>query len=125
MSHRREGEVIIPMIAFIEGGMTLRMGRITQDYLHNHRLCPHQCAPNMFRVLGYVDAFNEHFQLGLTRHDVVHLYKCHSQADRGFYLKSRSPIVRLISCLPKSNKGMKDDYLIASGAWHDGLHCPV
>ena len=39
----------------------------------------------------------------------------------GFYLKSRSDVVRLISCLPKSNKGMKDDYLIASGPWHDGL----
>ena len=32
-------EVIIPMIAFIEGGMTLPMGRITRDYLRNHRLC--------------------------------------------------------------------------------------
>ena len=41
VSHRREGEVIIPMIAFIEGGMTLLMGRITQDYLRNHKLCPH------------------------------------------------------------------------------------
>ena len=78
VSHRREGEFIIPMIAFIEGGMTLPMGRITQDYLLNHRLCPHQCAPNMFRVLGYVDALNEHLQLGLTWHDVVHLYECHS-----------------------------------------------
>ena len=125
MSHRREWEVIIPMIAFIEGGMTLLMDRITRDYLHNHGLCPHQCAPNMFRVLGYVDAFNEHLQLGLTWHDVVHLYECHSQADGGYYLKSRLPIVRLISCLPKSNKGMKNDYLITSKAWHDGLHCPV
>ena len=125
MSHKREGEVIIPMIAFIEGGMTLPMGRITRDYLLNHRLCPHQCAPNMFRVLGCVDALNEHLQLGLTWHDVVHLYECHSQADGGYYLKFRSPIVRLISCLPKSNKGMKDDYLIALGVWHDGLHCPV
>ena len=35
------GEVIIPMIAFIEGGMTLPMGRITRDYLIVHRLCPH------------------------------------------------------------------------------------
>ena len=35
------GEVVIPMIAFIEGGMTLPMGRITRDYLLNHRLCPH------------------------------------------------------------------------------------
>ena len=125
MSHKREREVIIPMIAFIEGGMTLPMGRITRDYLLNHRLCPHQCAPNMFRVLGCVDALNEHLQLGLTWHDVVHLHECHSQADGGYYLKFRSPIVRLISCLPKSNKGMKDDYFIALGVWHDGLHCPV
>ena len=29
LTHREEGEVIIPMIAFIEGGMTLSMGRIT------------------------------------------------------------------------------------------------
>ena len=37
---REMGEVIISMIAFIEGGMTIPMGRITRDYLHNHRLCP-------------------------------------------------------------------------------------
>ena len=125
VTNREVGEVIIPIIAFIEGGMTLPMGRITRDYLINHRLCPHQCTPNMFRILGCVDALNEHLQLGLTWHDVVHMYECHSQADGGFYLKSRSPVVRLISCLPKSNKGMKDDYLIALGAWHDGLHCPT
>ena len=79
----------------------------------------------MFRILGCVDALNEYHKLGLTWHYVVHMYEYHSQADRGFYLKSRSAIVRLISCHPKSNKGMKDDYLIASGAWHDGLHYPT
>ena len=123
VTNREVREVIIPMIAFIEGGMTLPMGRITRDCLINHKLCPYQCAPNMFKVLSYVDAFNEHLQLGLTWHNVMHLYECHSQSDGGFYLKSRSPVVRLISCLLKSNKGMKDDYLIASRAWHDGLHC--
>ena len=119
------GEVIIPMIAFIEGRMTLPMGRITRDYLIAHRLCPHQRAPNMFRILGCIDALNEHLRLGLTWHDVVHMYKFHSQSDGGYYLKSRSAVVRLISCLPKSNKWMNDDYLIVSGPWHDGLHCPI
>ena len=38
---RKVGEVVIPMIAFIEGGMTVPMGRITRDYLRAHRLCPH------------------------------------------------------------------------------------
>ena len=47
------------MIAFIKGGMTLSMGRVTRDCLINHRLTPHQCVPNLFRVLGNVDALNE------------------------------------------------------------------
>ena len=50
------------------------------------------------------------------------MYECHSLVDLGYYLKFRSSIVRLVSCLPKSNKGMKDDYLITSGEWHDGYH---
>ena len=109
------GQVVIPMIAFIEGGMTLPMGRITRYYLLNHRLIPHQCAPNLFRVLGSVDVLNEQLGLGLTWHDVVHMYECRQLFDAGYYLKSRSEVVKLISYLPKSNKGMKDDYLIASG----------
>ena len=53
------------------------------------------------------------------------MYKCHSLANSGHYLKSQSNIVRLVSCLSKSNKGMNDDYLITSGEWHDGLHYPT
>ena len=111
------------MIAFIEGGMTLPMGRVTRVYLINHRLCPHQCALNLFRILGSVDALNEQMNLGLTWHNVVHIYECHSFANAGFYLTSRSDTIRMVSCLPKSNKDLKDDYLIVSGDWHDGLHC--
>ena len=37
----------------------------------------------------------------------------------------RVPAVRLISFLPETNKGMDNDYLIISGDWHDGLHCPT
>ena len=119
------GEVIIPMIAFIEGGMIIPMGRITRDYLRSHWLCPQQCALNFFRILGAVDALDRHIGLELTWYNVVHLYKGHQQKGAGFYLKSRSNAIKLISCLPKSNKGMKDDYLIVSGPWHDGLPCPT
>ena len=41
VTNREEGEVVIPMIAFIEGGMTLPIGGVTRDYLINHRLFPH------------------------------------------------------------------------------------
>ena len=102
------------MIAFIEGGMILLIGRITRDYLINHILTPYKSAPNLFRVLGCVDALNEQLGLGLTWHNVVHMYKCHKLIGVGYYLKSRSEVGRLISYLPKSNNGMKDDYLIVS-----------
>ena len=75
---REVGEVVIPMIAFIEGGMTLPMGRVTRDYLRNHRFCPHQCAPNLFRILGAIDALNQHLRLGLTWLDIVHMYEGHT-----------------------------------------------
>ena len=99
LTNRKEGKVVIPMTAFIKRGMTLSMGRITRDYLLNHRLCP----------------LNDQMNLGLTWHDVIHMYECHSFASAGYYLKSQSDVVRLISCLPKSNKGLKDDYLVAFG----------
>ena len=105
------------MTAFIEGGMTILMGRITRDYL--------QCAPNFFRFLGAIDVLGRHLGLGLTWYDVAHLYEGHIEARAGFYLKSRSSVVKLISCLPKSNKGMKDDFLIILGPWSDGLPCPT
>ena len=73
LTNREKGEVVIPMTTFIEGGMTLPMDRITRDYLLNHRLCPYQCALNLFRVLGSVDALNDQMNLGLTWHDVVHM----------------------------------------------------
>ena len=54
------------MIAFIEGEMMLSMGRITKDYLINHRLTSYQCPPNLFRVLGCVDVLIEQLGLELT-----------------------------------------------------------
>ena len=122
-THKKEREVIIPMITFIEGKTRLPVGRVTKDYLIAYKICLHQCMPNLFRVLGSVDALNKQIGLGLTWHDVVWMYECHLLTDLSYYLKFRSSNVRLISCLPKSNKSMKDDFLIASGEWHDGLHC--
>ena len=61
---------MIPMIAFIKGGMRILMGRVTRDYLIAHRLSLTQYTPNMFRILGSVNALNEKMGLNLTHHDV-------------------------------------------------------
>ena len=111
------------MIAFIEGGMGIPMGTVTRDYLKAHKLAPTQCAPNVFRILGCVDALNEKMGLGLTHHDVNWIYNLHHLKGQGYYLKSRYPEVRLIHCLLESNKGLKKDFSIMSGEWHNGLPC--
>ena len=84
--------------------MRIPMSRVTRDYLIAHRLTPTQCAPNMFRILGRVDTLNEKVNVNLTHHDI-----------NWYYLKTRVLAVRLISCLPESNKGMGKDFLIISG----------
>ena len=61
--------------------------------------------------------------LKLTHHDVNWVYNLYHLTGKGYYLKSRYPEVRLIQCLPTSNKGLKEDFLIFSGEWHDGLSC--
>ena len=77
----------------------------------------------MFRILGSVDALNEKMGVNLTHHDVNWIYNRHKLTGQGYYLKTRVSAVRLLSCLPESNKGMNQDYLIISGEWHYGLHC--
>ena len=122
---RQEGEVVIPMIAFIEGGMRIPIGMVTRDYLRAHRLAPNQCALNMFKILGSVDALYKRMGLNLTHHNVNWIYNLHHLTGKGYYLKSRYPKVRVIQCLLDSNKGLKKDYLIVLGEWYDGLPCPT
>ena len=122
---RQKGEVVIPIIAFLEGGMRLPMRLVVRDYLRHFRLAPIQCVVNMFRILGSVDALNEQMGLRLTHHDVNWCYNLQYLKDKTYYMKARDERVRLIQCLPESSKGLNKDFLIVLGAWHDGLPCPV
>ena len=122
---RKTGEVVIPMTTFIERGMTIPMGTITRNYLRFFRLSPTQCVPNMLRVLGSIEALNDRMNLNLTHHDVNWVYNLHHLKGQGYYLKSRHPEVKLIQCLPTSNKNLKEDFLIFFGEWHDGLPYPT
>ena len=79
----------------------------------------------MFKVLGSIEALNERMNLNLTHHDMNWIYNLHNLKGQGNYLKSKHSEVRLIKCLPISNNGLKDDFLIFSGQCHDDLPCPV
>ena len=122
---RQEGEVVILIIAFLEGGMRLPMRPVMRDYFRHFRLAPIQCAVNVFRILGSVDALNEKMGLRLTHHDVNWCYNLQYLKGKTYYMKARDERVRLIQYLPKFSKGLNKDFLIVLGAWHDGLPCPT
>ena len=122
---RRTGEVVILLLAFVEGGMRIPMGPVIRSYFRHFRLAPTQCAATMFRILGRVDALNEKMGLRLTHHDVNWCYNLQNLKGKSYYMKTRDDRVRLIQCLPDSNKGLNKDFLIVSGEWHNGLPCPM
>ena len=72
-----------------------------------------------------MDALNEKMGLRLTHHDVNWCYNLQHLKGKSYYMKARDDKVRLIQCLIESSKGLNKDFLIVSGAWHNGLPCPT
>lgn len=106
------GVVVIPMIDFIEGGMRIPIDKVMRDFLLFFRICPTQCSPNLFKVVNSVAWLNKKMGINLTHHDINWEYNCHDNSGFGYYLQTRNSLVRLIFCLPKTNKGLNEDYLI-------------
>ena len=95
--------------------MRIPMGPVMKSYLRHFRLTPTQCAANMFRILGCVDALNKEMELSLTHHDVNWCYNLQNLKGKSYYMKTRDDRVWLIQCLIESNKGLNKDFLIVSG----------
>ena len=87
---RQGGEVVILIIAFIEGGMRIPMESVMRDYFRHFRLAPTQCTVNVFRILGCVDALNKKMGLRLTHHDVNWCYNLQHLKGKSYYMKTTS-----------------------------------
>ena len=96
-----------------------------RDYLRHFQLAPIQCVVNVFKILGCVDALNEKMGLRLTYHDVNWCHNLQHLKGKSYYMKAKDDKVRLIQCLLESSKWLNKEFLIVSGAWHDGRPCPI
>ena len=86
---RQGDKIVILIIAFLEGGMRIPMGPVMRDYFRHFRLAPVQCAVNVFRILGCVDALNKKMGLRLTHHDVNWCYNLQHLKGKSYYMKAR------------------------------------
>ena len=57
------------------------------------------------------------FGLHLDYHDINYMYRLCGNIDLDCYLKTRDMRVRLISCLPDSNRNSAGEFVRVSGNW--------
>ena len=107
--------VFFPLMAILEGGVRFPIDPPILGTLRFYGLCPDQLSPNFYRVVSCVSRLNQLFGLQLNYHDINFMYSLCGNINSDYYLKSRDMRVRLISCLPDSNRNLFGEFVWVSG----------
>ena len=122
--HRGTNTVFFPLMSILEGGIRFLVDPLVIGTLRFYGLCPDQLPPNFFRVVSCVSKLNQLFGLQLDHHDINFMYNLCGNIESDYYLKTRDNRVRLISCLPDSNRNSAGEFVWVSGNWLAGeLSC--
>ena len=114
--------VFFPLMSLLEGKVRFPVDPFLLRTLSFYGLSLDQCLPNFYRVVNYVGHLNWLYDLNLTHHDINFLYTIRGSLKNVYYLQTRNTMVRLISCLPDSNRNSTREFLRVSGAqWRTHL----
>ena len=109
--HKGEHTAFFPLMAILEGGVRSPMDTLLLNTLRYYRLCPDQLPPNFYRVVSYVSRLNHTFGLQLDHYDINHMNSLFGNKGTNYYLKVKDTQVRLISCLPESNRNSVEEFV--------------
>ena len=113
-------------MSILEGGVRFPIDPLLLNTLRYYGLSPDQLPPNFYRVVSYVSRLNQTFCLQLDYHDINHMYSLCGKKKSNYYLKVRDMRVRLISCLPDSNRNSVGEYVRVHANWFaDGIPPPL
>ena len=102
--------VFVPFLTILEGGVRFPVDLLILDTLRFYGLCPDQFPPSFFRIVSCVSRLNQLYGLQLVHHDINFMYSlCNIRPD--YYFKARDVRVRLISCLPDSNRNSAGEFV--------------
>uniref|UniRef100_A0A2N9FNU8 Uncharacterized protein n=1 Tax=Fagus sylvatica TaxID=28930 RepID=A0A2N9FNU8_FAGSY len=121
------GELLIPVVAVVEGGVRFPIDPLLADFLSYFSLSPTQVNPNIFRIVMGTVELNRRLGLELSTYDIVWTYILHRNSKTESYsLRPRDINYTLVNGLPNTNCGFDDDYLVVSGEWFlPGRRCPT
>ena len=115
--HRGEGAAFFPLMSILEGEVRFPIDPLLLNTFRYYGLSPNQLSPNFFRVVSCVSRLNQTFGLQLDHHDINHMYSLCGKKKSNYYLKTRDMRVRLILCLPDSNRNSAEEYIRVRGNW--------
>ena len=118
--HRGTGTSFILLMSVLEGGVRFPIDSLLLNTLRYYGLSPDQLPPNFYWVVSCVGRLNQTFGLQLDHHDVNHMYSLCGKKKSNYCLKTRDTRVRLISCLPDSNRNSAGEYFRVRGNWFAG-----
>ena len=110
--------VFFPLMAILEGGVRFPEDLLLLRTLKFYGLCLDQLPPNFYRVASCVSRLNHLYRLQLDQHDINYMYSLCGNDRTGYYLKVKDTRVRLILCLPDSNRNSAGEFVRVSGNWH-------
>ena len=110
--------VFFPLMAILEGGVRFPVDPLILRTLRFYDLCPNQLPPNFYWVVSYVSRLNHLYGLHLDHHDINYMYSLCGNLRSACYLMIRDVRVRLISCLPNSNRNSTREFVWVSSNWH-------
>ena len=121
------GELLIPVVAVVEGGVRFPIDPLLADFLNYFSLSPTQVNPNIFRIVMGTVELNRRLGLELSTYDIVWTYILHRNSKTESYsLRPKDINYTLVNGLPDTNRGFDDDYLVVSGEWFlPGRRCPT
>ena len=118
--------VFFRLMSVLEGVVRFLVDPLLLRTLSFYELSPNQCLPNFYRVVNCLGHLNQLYGLNLTHHDINFLYAIRGSLRNGYYLQIQITMVRLISCLPDSNRNSMGEFVRVSGNWLNGeLTCPT
>ena len=124
--HKGANTTFFPLMAILEGGVRFPVGPLLLNTFRYYGLCLDQLPPNFYRVVSCVSRLNQTFDLQLDHHDINHMYSLYGNKISNYYLKVRDMMVRLISCLPDSNRNSAEEFVRVCGNWFAGeIPCPL
>ena len=102
-------------MVILEGGVRFPVDPLLPSAFRFYGLCLGQFPPNFYLVVSCVSRLNRIYGLQLIHHDINFMYSLCGNIRSNYYLKARDLRVRLISCLPDSNRNSTVEYVRVSG----------